>query len=256
MTTTTDTTQKKKIETEEVAPIVIEEGAEDSDRSEGVTEVVAASDAVSAVAISGVTGGAQAPSTAENPAKRARSARARRPRTGRGERPRSEFDQMTIDVRRVARVVAGGRRFSFSVTVVIGDHKGRVGVGIGKGTDTALAIEKATRNARRHVIRVPLTASHSILHEVSTKYTSSYITIAPSPGRGIVAGSAMRIVIELSGVTDVVGKILSRSKNKLTIARATVQALSTVGKGRTQVIKSEDSAELAKSSHKAQSVVS
>ena len=159
-------------------------------------------------------------------------------------------------MRRVARVVAGGRRFSFSVTVVIGDHKGRVGVGIGKGTDTALAIEKATRDARRHLIQIPRTKSGSIAHEVSTKYTSSYVIVAPSPGRGIVAGSAMRIVLELSGVTDVVGKILSRSKNKLTIARATAQALSTVEKGRTQVIKSENSAELAKSSNKAPSMVS
>ncbi len=256
MTTTTDTTQEKKNEAEELAPAVVGADAKNNDAAEGVVETVASADAVSEVAIAGVTGGAQAPTTVENAGRRTRPARARRPRTGRGERQRSEFDQMTIDVRRVARVVAGGRRFSFSVTVVIGDHKGRVGVGIGKGTDTALAIEKATRNARRHLIQIPLTSSGSILHEVSARYTSSCVTIAPSPGRGIVAGSAMRIVIELSGVTDVVGKILSRSKNKLTIARATVQALSTAKTGRASITKSEDSSERAKSSHKAQSVVS
>lgn len=165
---------------------------------------------------------------------RARTTRSPRPRRGRGERARSEFDQVTIEVRRVARVMAGGRRFSFSVTVVIGDHKGRVGVGVGKGADTALAIEKATRNARRNLITVRRTDSGSITYPVSAKSTSSRVTIIPSRGRGIVAGSAMRTVLELSGVTDVVAKIFSRSKNKLTIARATVEALSTLAQVSTQ----------------------
>ncbi len=147
-----------------------------------------------------------------------------RPRD-RAPRERSEFEQVTVDVRRVARVMAGGRRFSFSVTVVIGDRKGRVGVGIGKGADTALAIDKAVRDAKRKLITVPLTKSRSIKHEVSSEYASSVLTIIPSPGRGLVAGSAMRTVLEYAGVTDVIGKILSRTKNKLTIARATVEAL-------------------------------
>lgn len=147
---------------------------------------------------------------------------------GREPRERSEFDQATIDVRRVARVMAGGRRFSFSVTVVIGDKKGRVGVGIGKGADTALAIDKAVRDAKKHLITVPLTKDHSIAHDVTVKYASSVVTIIPSPGRGIVAGSAMRTVLEYAGVTNVVTKILSRTKNKLTIARATVAALKQV----------------------------
>jgi small subunit ribosomal protein S5 len=121
--------------------------------------------------------------------------------------------------------MAGGRRFSFSVTVVIGDRKGRVGVGIGKAADTALAIDKATRDAKRHLVIVPRTKSGSIAHEVSSRYASTDLTIVPSPGRGLVAGSAMRTVLEFAGVTDVVGKILSRTKNKLTIARATVVAL-------------------------------
>lgn len=140
-------------------------------------------------------------------------------------RERSEFDSVTIDVRRVARVMAGGRRFNFSVTIVIGDKKGRVGVGLGKGADTALAIEKATRDAKKHMITVPRTESNSISHNVMTKYAASTVEIMPSPGRGLVAGSAMRTVLELAGVTDVVTKIFSRTKNKLTIARATVAAL-------------------------------
>ncbi len=143
----------------------------------------------------------------------------------RAPRERSEFEQATIDVRRVARVMAGGRRFSFSVTVVIGDKKGRVGVGLGKGADTALAIDKAVRDAKKHLVTVKRTKDNSIAHDVSVKYASSTVTIIPSPGRGVVAGSAMRTVLEYAGVTNVVAKIMTRSKNKLTIARATVAAL-------------------------------
>ena len=146
-------------------------------------------------------------------------------RRERAPREKSEFEQATLEVRRVARVMAGGRRFSFSVTVVIGDKKGRVGVGIGKGADTALAIDKAVRDAKKHLITVPLTADSSIAHDVNAKYSSSTVYIIPSPGRGIVAGSAMRVVLEHAGVTNVVAKIITRTKNKLTIARATVAAL-------------------------------
>lgn len=153
---------------------------------------------------------------------------ARGGRRERAPRERSEFDQATLDVRRVARVMAGGRRFSFSVTVVIGDKKGRVGVGLGKGADTALAIDKAVRAAKKALITVPLTKGRSIEHDISAKYASSTVEMIPSPGRGIVAGSAMRTVLEYAGVTDVIAKIQTRSKNKLTIARATIEALKTL----------------------------
>ena len=143
----------------------------------------------------------------------------------RAPRERGEFEQVTIDARRVARVMAGGRRFNFSLVVVIGDKKGRVGVGLGKGIDTALAIDKAVRDAKRHMITVLRTKSGSIPHQVRTKYASSTVEIIPSKGRGLVAGSAVRTVLDLAGVTDVVTKIHTRSKNKLTIARATVEAL-------------------------------
>jgi small subunit ribosomal protein S5 len=155
--------------------------------------------------------------------------RGRSPRGGnRGARPpreRGEFEQVTIDARRVARVMAGGRRFNFSLVVVIGDKKGRVGVGLGKGVDTALAIDKAVRDAKKHLLTVLRTKSGSIPHQVVCKYASSTVEIMPSPGRGLVAGSAVRTVLDLAGVTDVVTKIHTRSKNKLTIARATVAAL-------------------------------
>lgn len=156
------------------------------------------------------------------------SLRGRAPRSGNRARPpreRGEFEQVTIDVRRVARVMAGGRRFSFSLVIIIGDKKGRVGVGLGKGVDTALAIDKATRDAKKHLITVLRTHSNSIQHKVIAKYASSEVEIIPSQGRGLVAGSAVRTVLDLAGVTDVVTKIHTRSKNKLTIARATVAAL-------------------------------
>jgi len=146
-------------------------------------------------------------------------------RAARAPRERGEFDQVTIDARRVARVMAGGRRFNFSLVVVIGDKKGRVGVGLGKGVDTALAIDKATRDARKHLLIIPRTKSGSIPHQVKAKYASSIVEIIPSKGRGLVAGSAVRTVLDFGGVTDVVTKIHTRSKNKLTIARATIAAL-------------------------------
>lgn len=156
------------------------------------------------------------------------SMRSRAPRGGGRQRPpreRGEFEQVTIDVRRVARVMAGGRRFNFSLVIVIGDKKGRVGVGLGKAADTALAIDKATRDAKKHLFTIPRTKSGSIPHQVQSKYASSVVEIIPSKGRGLVAGSAVRTVLDLAGVTDVVTKIHSRSKNKLTMARATVAAL-------------------------------
>src|SRR3989338_3520713 len=176
-----------------------------------------------APAVEGTTPEAAAPRARDERSRG--SLRSRGPRT-RAPRERGEFDQVTIDVRRVARVMAGGRRFNFSLVVVIGDKKGRVGVGLGKGGDTALAIEKATRDARKHLFTISRTRTNSIPHAVSAKYATSTVEIIPSKGRGLVAGSAMRTVLDLGGVTDVVTKIHTRSKNKLTIARATVAALS------------------------------
>lgn len=150
----------------------------------------------------------------------------RRPRRqARPERVRPEFEQKIISIRRVTRVMAGGRRFSFSVAMVIGDKKGKVGVGIGKAGDTQLAIEKAVRDAKKNMITVPMNKDSHIPHDVHTKYASSEVMIQPAPGRGLVAGSSVRIVLEMGGVKDVTAKIFSRSKNKLNNARAAVEAL-------------------------------
>lgn len=150
----------------------------------------------------------------------------RRPRRGgRPERVRPEFEQKIISIRRVTRVMAGGRRFSFSVAMVIGDKRGKVGVGIGKAGDTQLAIEKAVRDAKKHMIVVSMNKEGVLPHDVHTKYASSEVMIMPAPGRGLVAGSSVRTVLEHAGVKDVTAKIFSRSKNKLNNARAAVEAL-------------------------------
>ncbi|MBL1434220.1 30S ribosomal protein S5 [Candidatus Wolfebacteria bacterium] len=146
-------------------------------------------------------------------------------RRSKAPRERQEFEQRIIEIRRVVRVVSGGRRFSFSVAMVIGDQKGRVGVGLGKATDTALAIEKSIRNAKKNLITINRTETGSIPFDVQARLDSSEISLIPSKGRGLVAGSAVRTVLEFGGVTDVVAKILTRSKSKLSIARATVDAL-------------------------------
>lgn len=149
-------------------------------------------------------------------------------RKPRPERVKPEFEHKVIDVRRVTRVVAGGRRFSFSVVVVAGDRRGRVGVGIGKASDTSLAIDKAMNSAKKNMIKLALTKEMSVPHEVNAKFNASRVKIKPSPGRGLVAGSSARIVFDLAGVKDVNAKFTSRTKNKLNNARATIKALLTM----------------------------
>ncbi|HEV8677415.1 MAG TPA: 30S ribosomal protein S5 [Candidatus Paceibacterota bacterium] len=133
-----------------------------------------------------------------------------------------------INIRRVARVVSGGRRFSFSVAIIIGNKKGKVGVGLGKAGDTSLAIDKAVRNAKKNMITVPLTKDSSIAHDVSAKYSASQVTLIPAQGRGLVAGSSARLVLELAGISNIIAKMHSGSKNGLNNARATIKALQTL----------------------------
>ena len=143
-------------------------------------------------------------------------------------RARSEFDQRMINIRRVARVVAGGRRFSFSVAIIIGNKKGKVGVGLGKAGDTTLAIDKAMRDAKKHMITVGLTKDSSIMHEVAAKYCAARVSLMPAHGRGLVAGSSVRPVLQLAGVTNVVAKVHSGGHNGLNNARAAIEALKTL----------------------------
>ena len=151
--------------------------------------------------------------------------RAGRRQSSRPPRAKSEFDQKMITIRRVSRTVAGGRRFSFSVALIIGNKKGKVGVGLGKAGDTTLAIDKAVRDAKKHMITVALTKDSSIAHEVSAKYAASRVALLPVRGRGLVAGSSVRPVLELAGITNTVAKLNSGSKNGLNNARAAIEAL-------------------------------
>ncbi|MDE2213279.1 MAG: 30S ribosomal protein S5 [Patescibacteria group bacterium] len=165
------------------------------------------------------------------PGERRRGGRERRGRRSPSARPpraRSEFDQRIINIRRVARVVSGGRRFSFSVAIIIGNKKGKVGVGVGKAGDTSLAIDKAVRSAKKSLITLPLTSNSSIPHEVSAKFCASRVSIMPVKGRGLVAGSSIRSVLELAGITDVIAKLHSGSKNGLNNARSAIEALKTL----------------------------
>jgi len=144
------------------------------------------------------------------------------------DRPKPEFDQKIINIRRVTRVVAGGRRFSFSVALVAGDKKGSIGLGLGKAGDTSLAINKALRNAKKNMVKIKLTKTMSIPHEISAKFSSSSVKLIPNKGRGLVAGSAVRDIIKLAGIRDITGKILSGSKNKLNNAKAVMLAFSEI----------------------------
>lgn len=150
----------------------------------------------------------------------------RNSRQGRSFAPREkkEFDEKVLDLARVARVMAGGKRFKFRAAVAIGDRKGRVGFGLGKGSDVAQAVQKASYQAKKNLIHVPI-VNGTIPFEVKVKYNSAVIYLKPAPpGRGINAGGAVRAISELAGVKDIIGKILSRSRNKINNARATLKA--------------------------------
>jgi small subunit ribosomal protein S5 len=178
-------------------------------------------------AVSATPAAPGAPEAGQSAPDRGRNRNRRGPRrpSARPPRVRSEFDQRIINIRRVARVIAGGRRFSFSVAIIIGNRKGKVGVGLGKAGDTTLAIDKAVRDAKKNMITINLTKDSSIAHDVSAKYCASRVALIPAPGRGLVAGSSVRPVLELAGISNIVAKIHSGSKNGLNNARSAVEAL-------------------------------
>lgn len=135
-----------------------------------------------------------------------------------------EYDHKVLDIARVARVMAGGRRFSFRATVVIGDRKGKVGVGIGKGADTAIAIDKAINAAKKKMVQIDV-SSGTIPVDATAKFGSAQIILKPAKeGKGIVAGGAVRTVVDLTGIKNITAKMLG-GKNKLNNAQATVKAL-------------------------------
>ncbi len=140
-------------------------------------------------------------------------------------KPKSEFKEKVLDMRRVTRVVAGGKRFRFRATVVIGDEKGRVGVGVAKGLDVAQAVDKAKLNAKKKLITISL-KDRTLPHEVDAKFSAAKVIIKPAKkGHGLKAGGAVRVVLLLAGVRDATAKCMGRTKNKLTNALAAVEAL-------------------------------
>lgn len=141
------------------------------------------------------------------------------------EKPKPEFDQKMVSIRRVTRVVAGGRRMTFAVAIAIGDKKGSVGLGTGKGGDTAIAIAKALRQAKKNMFKIKTDKNMSIPHEISGKFASSKLNISPNKGKGLVAGSTVRDMLILAGIKNVTAKLHSGSKNKLNNARVAYKTL-------------------------------
>ena len=139
-----------------------------------------------------------------------------------------EYEQKILDLARVTRVTAGGKRMSFRAALIIGDKKGKVGLGVAKGADVQLAVEKAYRQAKKNIITVPI-ENETIPHAVLVKDGSAIVLIKPAPkGTGLKAGGAVRTVLEYAGVPNVVSRVLN-SSNKINIARAALSALQQFG---------------------------
>jgi len=137
----------------------------------------------------------------------------------------SEFAEKLVSINRVAKVVKGGRRFGFAALVVVGDRKGRVGYGSGKAREVPEAIRKATEQARRGLIRVPLREGRTFHHDIADRYGAGKVVIrAAKPGTGIIAGGPMRAIFEALGIQDVVAKSVG-SSNPHNMIKATFQAL-------------------------------
>lgn len=139
---------------------------------------------------------------------------------------REEFQDRVLDLRRVTRVVAGGKRFRFRATLVVGDGKGRIGIGVAKGADVAQSVAKAKTAAKKNIVMINLKDKRTIAHEVDAKYSAARVLIKPaSVGHGLRAGGAVRFVLSLAGIKDATSKCLGRTPNKLTNAMATLEAL-------------------------------
>lgn len=136
----------------------------------------------------------------------------------------SEFEEKVLQIRRVSRKTKGGNRISFTALVIVGDRKGRVGVGLGKGLDVQSAVGKGSRLAKRDMVTVPMRGD-TIPHMIHQKYGAARVMLKPAPqGSGVIAGGSIRAVVEAAGVRNIVGKILGNN-NKMTNVMATLSAL-------------------------------
>lgn len=138
---------------------------------------------------------------------------------------KEEFESKLLDLARVTRVAAGGRRFRFRAVMVVGNRAGKVGVGVAKGLDVTQAVEKVTRFAKKNLIEVPI-VKDTIPHEVMAKFSSAKVLLKPKrKGKGLVAGGTVRVICSLAGIKNISSKILGRTGNKLNNAMATIKAL-------------------------------
>jgi len=141
------------------------------------------------------------------------------------EKPREEFESKLLDLARVSHTRAGGKKLRFQAVIVLGNKQGLVGLGVASGADVQIAVEKATRLAKKHLIEVPI-SKDTIPHEVYAKYSAAEVLLRPQrKGRGLVAGGTVRVICNLAGIKNISSKILGRTGNKLNNARATIAAL-------------------------------
>ena len=141
------------------------------------------------------------------------------------EKPKDEFESKLLDLARISHTRAGGRKMRFRAVIITGDKKGKVGLGIAKGADVQLAIEKATRLSKKYLITVPI-IQDTIPHEVEAKVGAAHVLLKPQrKGRGLVAGGTVRVVCTLAGIKSISSKILGRTGNKINNAQATIEAL-------------------------------
>ncbi|MFH0838220.1 MAG: 30S ribosomal protein S5 [Patescibacteria group bacterium] len=164
-----------------------------------------------------------------------------------------EFEEEVLHIDRVTRVVKGGRRLRFRVTVAIGDKKGRVGVGVGKASEVVIGIHKAVSKAKASLIKVPITKDDTIPHAVRVKYKAAEMLIMPaSPGTGVIAGGSLRKVLHLAGVKNVLSKNIG-SRNSLVTAQASIRALKKLRPVRESQIKKPEAKNEEISEEKAES---
>lgn len=141
------------------------------------------------------------------------------------DRPKDEFETKLLDLARVSHTRAGGKRMGFRAIIIMGDRKGKVGLGMGKGKDVALSVEKATRDAKKNLVSIPI-VEDTIPFEVYSKFGAAKILLKPQrKGRGLVAGGVVRLICNLVGIKNISSKVLGRTGNKLNNAMATISAL-------------------------------
>ena len=144
---------------------------------------------------------------------------------GNKDKVKKEFDELLLEVRRVTRVTTGGRKLSFRATVIVGNKKGKIGIGTDKGLDVSSAVSKASREAYKNMFLVPITENKTVPYILTTKFKACRVRLLPaSPGTGLKAGSSVRAILELAGYENILSKIIG-SNNKLNNALTTLRAL-------------------------------